>query len=130
MRLAILTSAVALLASDASAQQLPSHNWITPPEHPGTEPVRKSYLDGNQLLDYCEKQALACSLYIDGVVDGQLSAIIRTNRDVPYCIPHEATGRQVMDVVVKYLREHPEERTHLGGILVARALSRAWPQCR
>ncbi len=37
------------------------------------------------------------------------------------------TNGQVRDVVVKYLKDHPEERHFLASILAVKALSKAFP---
>ncbi len=43
------------------------------------------------------------------------------------CIPENVTNGQVSDVVIKYLRDHPEERHILAAILVVKAMAEAFP---
>jgi Rap1a immunity proteins len=113
----------------AEAQPLPPFNWTTPPERPNGSPGRMVYYMGNDLFDLCQKNEFACIVFIQGVADGQMSAVWGTNRDVAYCIPQGSTGKQVKDVVVAYLAAHPESRHFLASTLVAAALAQAWPQC-
>lgn len=130
LRSAILAVAVTGIASGAlAADPLPPHNWITPPDKGGLTQGRIAYLDGNELYEYCQSNELGCVLYIQGVVDGQLAAVTATSRDVAYCIPQGSTAGQMKDIVVKFLADHPERRHLMGGVLVANALSNAWPQC-
>lgn len=44
-----------------------------------------------------------------------------------FCTPPTADAGQTMDVVVKWLREHPEGRDGLGYQLTRQALIAAWP---
>lgn len=126
----IIALAITSVASDAlAAEPLPSHNWMTPPDKGAATKGRIAYLDGNKLYEYCQSNEFGCILYIQGVVDGQLAAISATTRDVAYCIPQGSTAGQVKDIVVKFLSDHPERRHLMGGVLVANALSNAWPQC-
>ena len=52
----------------------------------------------------------------------------RTKQET-YCIPHEVTRGQVVDVVRKYLEERPAERHHEAIILVVKAMNLNFP-CR
>lgn len=121
--------ALAATAAHAADPPLPSHNWITPPDRTSTSD-RIAYIDGNKLFEYCRTNEFGCILYIQGVVDGQLAAVVATNRDVAYCIPMGSTAGQVKDVVMAFLTAHPERRHLMGGVIVANALSNAWPQCQ
>ena len=120
---------VILAVAAATASQLPAHNWTTPPRKATADALSINYYDGNKLLEVCRSDDYQCATYVVGVTDGQLAAIVATSRTRAYCIPKGATSEQVKDVVVKYLIDHPQERHLLGGILVAEALSQAWPQC-
>ena len=69
---------------------------------------------GNTLLEACESkdefQQAFCLGYIAGAsdVDGMDGATFPERRRS--CVAESVTNGQVRDVVVKYLREHPEER--------------------
>ena len=131
MSLATALAAVAF-ATAAQAQPLPPHNWTTPPHLtlPGVPANRMTYYRGNDLHGLCQQRLDVCTIYIQGVIDGHFAAIIRTSRDLAYCIPVSSTPDQVRDVVVQYLTAHPESRHELAGQLILRALAGAWPQCR
>ena len=43
------------------------------------------------------------------------------------CIPNRVTDRQTTDVVVRYLKEHPEQRHYAAANLVAETLAEAFP---
>jgi hypothetical protein len=124
----MLALIAALCAPAAVAQPVLPHNWITPPARPGN-PSRVTYFDGASLLERCMDDEHDCVVYVQGVVDGQFATILRTNRDVAYCIPNGSTPRQVKDVVVTFLKAHPDERQLRAGALVAMALAETWPQC-
>jgi hypothetical protein len=47
--------------------------------------------------------------------------------DYPICVPANATNGQVVAVVVRYLRNHPETRDNDFNYLVSDALYDAWP---
>ncbi len=60
-----------------------------------------------------------------GYVFGTLDT---NNSPIPnLCIPHNAINKQVVEVVRKYLKDHPEELHLLGSELVKKALPAAWP---
>lgn len=68
---------------------------------------------GNKLHEDCSSSRSsftdgACFGYILGAVDTY--EIMRARRDMRPCIRTNANARQVVDVVKKYLRDHPEDR--------------------
>jgi len=90
-----------------------------------------STVTGNQLLEYCEsKDAFAqglCDGYITGASDIESmegSAFPDRRRS---CTPNTVTNGQMTDVVVKYLKDHPEERHMLAAVLVVEAVTKAFP---
>jgi hypothetical protein len=86
------------------------------------------YKDGNSLLSDCEGRSRGdpggrsqwgmCLGYILGVHDAHDRAI---------CIPDGVKSGQVLDVVKRYLRNHPEERHHQASSLVLGALKETFP---
>jgi hypothetical protein len=75
------------------------------------------------LADYYEKfpesaTAGAFSGYVWGVTD-----VFSTL----YCSPNGVTNKQVVDVVAKYMKDHPEELNLSGPEIVLRAVYKAWP---
>jgi hypothetical protein len=128
---AVALSGIAAIAHAAPAQPLQSHSWINPPSHQREGPQNRIvYYKGNDLYDLCQQDLWGCTVFIQGVIDGQMAAVMGTNRDVAYCIPQGSEPAQVRDVVVAFLTAHPENRHMMAGSLVAAALTQAWPQCQ
>jgi hypothetical protein len=91
---------------------------------------RVSTTTGNDLLESCEsndfKQAF-CLGYITGVTDldgADGSAFPERRRS---CVAENVSNGQVRDVVVKYLKDHPEERHIQASILIVKAMAQAFP---
>ena len=82
-----------------------------------------SYLEtGDMLYTDCSTSMgrTACISYVMGVTDAlSLMGAI--------CTPEHSTARQAIDVVVKYLRAHPEQRPLSAAMQVRRALQEAFP---
>ena len=84
-----------------------------------------SPVDGNKLMSVCTaKEAAACEGYILGVV-GMLSE--ERESKSPVCISPSVTPAQLHDVLVKFLRAHPESRSLKGAGLTVLALHQAFP---
>lgn len=98
---------------------------------------------GNDLLEMCQyvdrslndqpvgekALTLSCLSYTSGFVDGVLAGSIAASKDgKPVLCPSEAvTPQQVASVVLRYLREHPEDRHEDALGLAYIALARAFP---
>jgi hypothetical protein len=87
------------------------------------------YRTGNQLYQDCTSpNVVGCLNYIMGVVD-TISAYQASGHAARLLCAPPAPGKQLMDVVVRWLETHPEDR-HLGAAaLTSQALHEAWP-CR
>lgn len=95
--------------------------------------------EGNWLLGLCESNRPEhlgmCFGYIDGFSRGfELGGLVlgdrarNNDRSYPrYCIPEGVTGQQLRDIVVRHLRQHPEERHIFFGQIIWDALWRAYP---
>ncbi|HDN9016730.1 TPA: hypothetical protein P2I01_003634 [Aeromonas salmonicida] len=90
--------------------------------------IYAGYLDGNMLYERCTTKeedqvyylnASDCQGYITGVADAF--------DGYSFCIPNQVRRRQNVDIVTKYLRDHPEDRHQDAHILTAHALSLAFP---
>ena len=99
----------------------------------GTTPSFANYMDGNELYEDCAsandayvKQGI-CLGYLQGVVD--TLDMVRETNGVAQCIPTGTRVRQVVDVVLAYLRAHPAERSMEAQVLVVAAIGGAW-SCR
>ena len=92
---------------------------------------RVSTTTGNDLLQLCESkdkfEQAFCIGYVTGITDveGFDSAIYPERQRS--CIAEKATSGQLSDIVVKYLKDHPEERHLQAAILVVKAMGQAFP---
>jgi hypothetical protein len=126
-----LLSALILMMLAAGPTALAEENiWCTANHTPGaipmfTKTVRGSFISGNALYDNCEPTALpTCGAYIFGVLD----LMAQTNGQLfAHCLPDKATGKQLIDVVVKWLRENPAERHYSAASNIQVALQQAFP---
>jgi hypothetical protein len=89
---------------------------------------------GNAFLAACTGEGhnvhveAMCFAYIDGVMDGLTLAKIKPDGSgVDYCLPRTATRQQIFDVVVKWIKEHPEDRDILASALIKRAVIKTFP---
>ena len=87
------------------------------------------FQSGSTLLTICQDTArpmdrMQCLGYIQGISDVSGHNTISGWRA---CGPEDLTGLQAMDIVLKHLREHPEDRHLAASSLVARALAEAFP---
>ncbi|MDX3908549.1 MAG: Rap1a/Tai family immunity protein [Sphingobium sp.] len=85
---------------------------------------------GNTLLEKCQNKApeyaLACSAYIVGVVDG-IKKDIFLGRAPDNCWPKQLAAKEVHDLVVKYLKAYPDQRSFPASLTVSVALNDAYP---
>ena len=94
-------------------------------------PVDSSaFWTGNDILARCEGEAndqRDCMGYVTGASD-MLGAAQTVGEARPVmCQPDNVSRKQVVDIVVRYLRNHPSNRHYLGGSLVRIALMDAFP---
>jgi hypothetical protein len=87
------------------------------------------FRNGNSLLEDCQAPAgapgsIVCAGYVFAIADVQLYGDIGGVRS---CVPANVTGKQVIDVVTRYLQQHPEQRHYGAASLVAHALSENFP---
>ena len=85
--------------------------------------------NGNQLLQSCTQtdtfsQAL-CMGYVEGIADEV--ALVQSFNKSPSCIPPGVVVKQLVDVVVKSLRQKPETRNSEAALLATAAFAEAWP---
>jgi hypothetical protein len=92
--------------------------------------------NGNYLSSMCEEKTavdkIACLAYITGATDAIQSERAAGYDDqkgylFPFCFHNGVIYQQITDVVVKYLRAHPETRNEAAPVLIARALEEAFP---
>lgn len=86
------------------------------------------YVNGNALLTFCQDDlAGACTLYIEGAADTYESLQSGNAIKRVMCVPQEVTGRQIKDIVIKYLGAHPETRHKEAAGQIGSALIDAFP---
>ncbi|MGO6667892.1 Rap1a/Tai family immunity protein [Rhizobium ruizarguesonis] len=91
-------------------------------------PAFAGFIDGNTLYGWClandpatKYQADAsCLSFIEGVADHME---LMSDKQ---CVRPGVTARQLADVVIKSLRDHPEERDHGAAYLGHRAIENAF----
>src|SRR6266576_416039 len=78
---------------------------------------------GNDLLRLCQ----STDPFDRGVCGGYITAVSQMTQIANHgCFPHGMTLEQGKDVVVRYLKDHPESRHRVPATLAARALSEAF----
>jgi hypothetical protein len=86
------------------------------------------FVNGNDLYswrtDANQRNADGCFGYITGAADALEWARVGTTH--PPCIPEGVQSTQVRDVVVNYLRDHPEQRQLGAEMLILVAMELAW----
>jgi Rap1a immunity proteins len=85
-------------------------------------------VDGNKLMRWCEDKPDdsflrgLCLGYVEATADALMA-----ERPGRQCISRDVTFGQLEEVVRKYLREHPENRGYGANVIVASALTEAFP---
>ena len=80
----------------------------------------KGFVTGNDLFSKCSVNSPLCIGYVAGVSD-----IMSTNGDI--CLPNDATVQQLVDIVVRYLSDHPERQHYSASSGSGIALMQAFP---
>lgn len=104
---------------------------VTPHSAHAQNPIASTY-SGNDLLRDCSDRDTAslfsfCLGYINGIRDGAVFASVSSGTKQFFEISEKVELGQLRDVVVKYLKEHPEERHLHATVLVYKALREAFP---
>jgi hypothetical protein len=110
-----------------------------------TSPARAAVITGNELLEVCEDRApgagyALCLGYVTGIADlaqiltMKVVTMIDEDGDdavpmINWCRPTGVTNAQLVDVVVRDLRAHPEDRHMPALALIMRSLRTSLP-CR
>lgn len=96
-----------------------------------SQPGWADFLSGNKLLEFCESDTPAefgqCLGYIASASDTHATWVDWGDMTRQMCIPPHATGGQLYQVVLKFLKEHPETLHLAAGSLVLIALGEAFP---
>lgn len=86
--------------------------------------ARADYMDGNKLYDHLTGTGVVDTMYAQGYVLGVHDA---HSLNKQYCVPLNATGKQLTDLVRKVLAGLPHIRDLPAQFLVHTALTSAWP---
>jgi hypothetical protein len=87
--------------------------------------------ESTQLLEM--EKVVGCAVYVSGFLDGvsfgTAFAEDKAGRKLPspFCFPDAIDTGQIMRIVLKYIREHPEEAHERTAVLLVRALRQAYP---
>ena len=78
--------------------------------------------NGNQMWEMCQSRAVGfCNGYVIGTLDALVTQGLTT------CTPDGLTAEQLRDLVVRWLRDHPEKRHLSGTWIVANTLRENFP---
>ncbi len=124
-RLFVLAVAVLSIVSLARADI-----WCGNTKHDGEAPLwntsARYFVSGNELYDWCTSNNWAlCYGFVESAAD-----IYTAQNTNSACMPTGQSGvtvEQVVDVVKKYLADHPETRNYPAYSIVLVALDRAFP---
>jgi hypothetical protein len=92
-------------------------------------PITAFAMTGKDLKEASDMGEKDPQLYAEGFFQGYvLGAVDAAAEAVPnLCVPASVTNKQTIDVVRKYLKEHPEELSSRGPVVVLKAILAAWP---
>lgn len=90
-----------------------------------------TWLNGNDLWEYCgsdsaSPSSLACMDYVMGVADAMTAHHEGVN-GFHACFRATMTRGQIIDVVKRWLQNHPENRSYTAAGIVAAALQQSFP---
>ena len=81
---------------------------------------------GNDLKQLADRGEENPNFYSEGVFEGYVAGITDTIL-LNACIPKDVTNKQMVEVVRKYLKDHPKELQLHAKDLVKKAVDAAWP---
>jgi len=89
----------------------------------------QAFVSGNRLLEACSPvQTPPCYSYVEGVADALQSTFSALHmQHAPFCLPQGVSSRQLVDLAINYLRDHPEQRHYVASANVALAVKNAFP---
>lgn len=91
-----------------------------------------AFQNGNQLLEFCDDKSDFCLGYIAGTADHfaitkLMLKFSKQGGEGGTCIPARATSLQLIDVFVKYAKNHPESRHKPAQLMITSAWREAFP---
>jgi hypothetical protein len=85
-----------------------------------------AFFTGNQLYSICQTDRSACQMYVAGAYD-MTSVYEKVLNKLTVCSGEGVVLDQATDVVINYLRNHPETRGIDAPLQISTALMAAWP---
>jgi len=119
----LLVGFLTIAATARAADQI----WCGMTQHPGDVLAMRTtttgFEDGNTLYAKCnENQRIYCMGYVTGVAD-----LLQGQNTNGVCLPQGVVVGQLVDVVKKFLKEHPETRHFTATSEIQVALEGAFP---
>lgn len=96
----------------------------------GATPASADAVTGNKLLEWCGSVPFqqAPSTFVTGACLGYILGVGDTLEEVGgICVSPTGTANQFVDIVDKWLLDHPETRDQPARVITALALGRAFP---
>mgnify|MGYP005988653749 CR=1 FL=1 len=84
----------------------------------------KSWHSGNTLLEACERDDAS---FREGVCYGYVYGVVDVLSGEQFCAPSNVTASQFVNIVIKYLKQNPENLHYNAAVLVAFALAQVFP---
>ena len=109
---------------------------VTPPEvarnsYSKNDVPTDLFETGNGLLNTCSSNEFwlgaTCLAFIEGIAEGYSGRLSVSQHSQSFCLPSNVTLAQSRDVVVKWLRNNPENRHLIASALVVTALNAGFP---
>lgn len=92
-----------------------------------TGTIHATFQNGNKLYGFYQDYKKESGSFNAGVYGGYVIGVADAFDDVTFSIPSYATQGQILDVVGKYLENHPEVRHNSAFIIVSDALAKVFP---
>ena len=73
-----------------------------------------------------KKSKSICEWYIVGVLDGFAVSYASSGFHI-FCAPEHVTTGQIIELIVAWIINHPQDKQYTGAIVIARALKNAFP---
>jgi len=90
-------------------------------------PARAGAITGQALFENCRNYSTYSNYFNKGLCVGYITAAVEAFAGSRFCLPNGVTIGISVDIMERYLRNHPEQR-HLDALsLISSAMSKAYP---
>lgn len=69
-----------------------------------------SFADGSKVLQFCESNETADAMWCAGYISAAASAAQYESSSLKICLPSNVNIKRLTDMVVKFIKDHPEKR--------------------